>query len=109
MNISACSIAHPVIDLPNITVRLAEDLRRRGIVSLEQLAALGSEESWRQLRAQGDSYDAHTLLALEGAITGTPWKELPSERRMQLIRMAIQHRDESQKDGQARLLEDIFN
>lgn len=57
--------------LPNIGPVLAENLRRAGIETPEQLRALGSREALVRIRAQVDPGAClHQLQALEGAVQG---------------------------------------
>lgn len=75
-------------DLPNISIALGEDLRRSGIKTSHDIAALGVENAWERLRETGRYDDLHTILVLEGAMTGQPWRALPGERRAELLRYA---------------------
>jgi hypothetical protein len=86
---------HDLTDLPNITIVLGEALRRAEITSIAVLAELGAERAWDRLHAAGARPDAHILLALEGAITGTSWRELPRARRCELLQWMTQHLAES--------------
>lgn len=99
MNYRGPSISHSLIDLPNITVELAESLRRCGVMSSELLAEWGSEKCWLRLRATGGRQGALLLLALEGAITGVLWRMLPYGRRMELMRIAGNQQDETRSDN----------
>ena len=71
--------------LPNIGTVLAENLRRVGITSAEELRAAGACEAWLRIRTQVDpgAY-FHQLTALAGAEVGLPKKELPPERKAEL-------------------------
>ena len=77
-------------DLPNITIVLGEALKRVGITSIAELETLGAERAWERLCAAGVQPDAHVLLALEGAITGLPWRDLPRPRRCELLHRVTQ-------------------
>ena len=71
--------------LPNIGTVLAENLRRVGITSAEELRAAGACEAWLRIRAQVDPGACfHQLTALAGAEMGLPKKELPPERKAEL-------------------------
>lgn len=76
---------HDLTDLPNITIVLGEALKRVGIGSIAELAALGAERAWARLNTAGARPDSHILLALEGAITGVSWRDLPRSRRSELL------------------------
>ena len=77
--------ARDLTDLPNITIVLGEALKRVGIASIADLGTLGAERAWERLCAAGVQPDAHVLLALEGAIAGIPWRDLPRSRRCELL------------------------
>ena len=70
-------------NLPNIGNVLAEELEASGITTYQQLADCGSVKAVLQL-----SGTVHVCLnklyALEGAIRGIRWHELPKEVRQQL-------------------------
>ena len=71
--------------LPNIGTVLAENLRRVGITSAEELRAAGACEAWLRIRTQVDPGACfHQLTALAGAEMGLPKKELPPERKTEL-------------------------
>ena len=72
-------------ELPNIGPVLAENLRRVGVTSAEDLRAAGACEAWLRIRARVDSGACfHQLTALAGAELGIPKKELPPERKAAL-------------------------
>lgn len=77
-----------LLDLPNISVALAETLRRCGVSSPQTLFALGAEQAWRLLRRAGVRSCIQSVLALEGAITGVNWQAVPPARRQELMRFA---------------------
>ena len=72
-------------DLPNIGPKLAENLRRIGVTSGEQLQELGAEEAFLRIRAQVDPAAClHQLEALAGAAEGVKKSLLPPERKAEL-------------------------
>lgn len=72
----------------NIGPKLAAGLREIGITSIEELRADGSLAVWERLRV-ADQFDcAHSLLALEGAIQGIRWHQLPLDLRTDLVARA---------------------
>lgn len=72
-------------DLPNIGPVLAENLRRVGIATPEDLRAAGACEAWLRIRAQVDGGAClHQLTALAGAEAGVPKKDLPAGRKAEL-------------------------
>lgn len=59
-------------ELPNIGPMIAEDLKKSGVETAEQLRALGAEEAWLLIRTQVDTGAClHELSALEGAVEGS--------------------------------------
>lgn len=72
-------------DLPNLSFALAENLRRVGIRTPAELAATGAEAAWQSLHQGGFVDSAQSLLALEGALQGVPWRELDPARRHELM------------------------
>ena len=72
-------------DLPNIGPVLADNLRKIGVDTPEELRAMGAEEAWLRIRAQVDGGAClHQLQALAGAAEGIPQKDLPPERKAEL-------------------------
>ncbi len=79
---------HTLTDLPNISIALAEALRRVGLNSPQALYEAGAERAWTLLQQTGIRSCIQSLLALEGAIVGVSWQQVPAERRHQLMRFA---------------------
>ena len=72
-------------ELPNIGPVLAENLRRVGVASAEDLRTAGACEAWLRIRTRVDSGACfHQLTAPAGAELGIPKKELPPERKAEL-------------------------
>ena len=72
-------------DLPNIGPVLAENLRRVGIDTPEELRAVGACQAWLRIRTRVDGGAClHQLTALAGAEAGIPKKDLPPERKAEL-------------------------
>jgi DNA transformation protein len=67
--------------LPNIGTVLAEKLYRAGITSYDDLADLGSVEAYLKIWNHEGAIGYNMLYALEGAIQGVRWHELPQEQR----------------------------
>ena len=79
-------------ELPNIGAVLADNLRRIGIATAEELRSAGACEAWLRIRTQVDRGACfHQLTALAGAEAGIPKKELPPERRAELKAFFDQH------------------
>jgi DNA transformation protein len=66
-----------LLSLPNIGKVLAGELRRAGIDSAEKLRETGSVRALTRIRKQRDAACYSMLYALEGAIRGVRWHQLP--------------------------------
>ena len=74
-------------DLPNIDPVLADNLRKIGVDTPEELRAMGAEEAWLRIRAQVDeSACLHQLQALAGAAEG-----VAEESRRRVLREILYH------------------
>lgn len=71
-------------ELPNIGPALAARLSDIGITDADQLRQTGSVECVRMLTDVHDPACYNTLYALEGAIQGVRWHDLPDSVRKQL-------------------------
>ena len=72
-------------DLPNVGLKLAENLRRVGLETPEDFRKAGAREAFLRIRAQVDPTACfHQLTALAGAAAGIPKKALPQEDKMAL-------------------------
>ena len=72
-------------DLPNIGPKLADNLRRVGVSTPEQLREIGTREAFLRIRTQVDPTACfHQLTALAGAELGVPKKEIPAEEKKAL-------------------------
>jgi 8-oxo-dGTP diphosphatase len=70
--------------LPNIGITLAEHLMSAGIQTPEQLANMGTEEVFKQIKAfMPDACISH-LYAIEGAIQGVRWHGIDPVRKEEL-------------------------
>lgn len=68
----------------NIGPKLAAGLRNVGVNDLGQLCDEGAAPVWERLR-HADEFDCvHSLLALEGAVRGVRWHDLPAHFRSDL-------------------------
>lgn len=71
--------------LPNISSAIAADLEKAGISTAEQLKKMGSKEAFVRIRLQADSEACVSkLCALEGAIQGMRWHNLPDDVKADL-------------------------
>ena len=60
-------------------------LRQTGIRSLDELKAAGALPAYVRIKRAGFKPSLNLLYAMEGAILGCHWQELPAERRSELI------------------------
>lgn len=71
--------------LPNIGTVLAEKLSQAGIHSFAELALIGSIQAMGRIRGSIDPQACYNMLyALEGAIRGIRWHDIPREERQKL-------------------------
>ena len=70
--------------LPNIAVKLEEQLINAGITTIEQLRQVGSREAWLRIQANDPSACIMRLSSLEGAIQGVRWHYLDDDTKASL-------------------------
>ena len=70
--------------LPNIAVKLEEQLAGAGITTIEQLRKVGSREAWLRILANDPSACIMRLSSLEGAIQGVRWHYLDDDTKASL-------------------------
>lgn len=75
--------------LPNIGVRLEEQLNVAGIDTPESLRELGSRNAWLKLKHMDPSVNITRLYALEGALRGIRWHMLDDETKNDLKEFAF--------------------
>ena len=71
-------------ELPNIGKTLVQQLEDIGIHTAQELVDLGSRDAWRRIQANDPSACYHRLCALEGAIRGIRWHDLPTDLKADL-------------------------
>lgn len=71
--------------LRNIGPKSAAWLRQTGIRTQEDLEAVGSLAAYVRVKRAGFKPSLNLLYALEGAILGCHWQEIPEERRSELV------------------------
>lgn len=71
--------------LRNIGPKSAAWLRQTGIRSQEDLESVGSLAAFVRVKRAGFKPSLNLLYALEGAILGCHWQEIPDERRSELV------------------------
>lgn len=76
--------------LPNIGKKIEEHLQEIGVRTPDELEKMGSFNAWQQIRAKHPKKDCCIccLYALEGAIMGFRWNELPEEVKRALRKKA---------------------
>ena len=70
--------------LPNVGPKSAAWLRQVGIRSQADLAAAGAVAAFVKIRRAGFRPSLNLLYALEGALSGCHWQQVPPARREQL-------------------------
>ncbi len=70
--------------LPNIGKTLEEQLQAVGIDTVDQLREAGSRDAWLRILAIDPSACYNRLCALEGALQGIRWHDLPAESKAEL-------------------------
>jgi DNA transformation protein len=71
-------------ELPNIGSVVAEKLNQVGISTPEELRAIGTEQAFIRLQTIDETACLSMLQALEGAVQGIRWHNLPKERKEEL-------------------------
>ena len=71
--------------LRNIGPKSAAWLRQTGVRTQEDLVAVGSLAAFVRVKRAGFKPSLNLLYALEGAILGCHWQEIPDERRSELV------------------------
>lgn len=78
----------PVEKIRNIGPKSMAWLRQTGVRSLVDLQAVGSLAAFVRIKRAGFRPSLNLLYALEGAILGCHWQEIPDTRRTQLVQAA---------------------
>src|SRR5690606_18781475 len=78
----------PPLKMRNIGPKSAAWLRQVGLRTPEDLAAAGPVEAFMRVKRAGFKPSLNLLYALEGALCGCHWQEVPGERRAQLVEEA---------------------
>ncbi|HEX5755541.1 MAG TPA: TfoX/Sxy family protein [Arenimonas sp.] len=71
--------------LRNIGPKSAAWLRQTGIRTQEDLEAVGALDAFIRVKRAGFKPSLNLLYALEGAIRGCHWQDIPDERRSELV------------------------
>ncbi len=73
------------LKLRNIGPKSAAWLRQVGLRTEDELRAIGALEAFMRVKRAGFKPSLNLLYALEGALVGCHWQEVPQERRAQLL------------------------
>ena len=76
------------LKLRNIGPKSAAWLRQVGLRTEEDLRATGALEAFMRVKRAGFKPSLNLLYALEGALVGCHWQEVPQERRAELLHAA---------------------
>lgn len=79
-------------NLPNIGKILEEQLESIGIRTPDELRTAGSREAWMRIQAIDASACYNRLCALEGAIRGVRWHDLPLDVKEDLLAFYRAHK-----------------
>lgn len=79
-------------ELPNIGKTVEEQLHQAGIETTKQLRETGSREAWLKIKANDPSACYNRLCALEGAIQGIRWHDLPEDDKRSLKEFYSAHK-----------------
>jgi DNA transformation protein len=74
----------PLEEAPNLGKVMAQKLKSVGINTLEELKMIGAEQAFMRTRAVDPGACINSLMALEEAIQGMRWHDLPPERKEEL-------------------------
>ena len=75
-----------IADLPNLGPKSQAMLHAAGIFTVQQLRHLGSVNAFAAVKkVPGSNPSLNLLWALEGALTGLPWKVVAREHRTSLL------------------------
>lgn len=85
--------------LPNIGEKLALQLEKIGIDTSDKLLEVGGKEAWLRILARDPSACFSRLSALEGAIQGIRWHNLPPEVKADLKQFYRQHKLTEKKNA----------
>ena len=73
------------LKLRNIGPKSSAWLRQVGLRTEEDLRAIGALEAFMRVKRAGFKPSLNLLYALEGALLGCHWQDVPSERRSELL------------------------
>ncbi len=70
--------------LPNISTIIEAKLIDAGVKTVDQLKELGSKEAFRKIKVRDPKACVNMLCAIEGAVQGIRWFNLPEEKKKDL-------------------------
>lgn len=70
---------------PNIGPKSADALARAGLTTLAQLQQMGAVAAYVKVKSANANVTLNMLWALEGAISGLPWRVVANEHRTSLL------------------------
>ncbi|WMW22861.1 TfoX/Sxy family protein [Methanolobus mangrovi] len=73
-----------LVKLPNIGKKIEEQLEQVGVETPAELAKLGSRKVFERIMTIDETSCINKLYALEGAILGMRWHDLPENEKMAL-------------------------
>jgi len=81
-------VKEPVEKIRNIGPKSMAWLRQTGVRTLVDLQAVGALAAFVRIKRAGFRPSLNLLYALEGAILGCHWQEIPDTRRAELVQAA---------------------
>jgi DNA transformation protein len=82
-------------NLGPVTLRRLAEI---GVETEEDLRRMGAAEAWRRLRfAFGKDVTLNALYALQAALIGSDWRDLPEETRRRLRAIAAEYKRQSER------------
>jgi DNA transformation protein len=79
------------LDLPNLGPKSAQVLAAIGIENLAQLRRVGAVEAYVRARRSNSRVSLNLLWALEGALSGMPWRQVAHQHRTSLLLAVEEH------------------
>jgi TfoX C-terminal domain. len=73
-----------LVKLPNIGKKIEEQLEQVGVKTPAELTGLGSRKVFERIMTIDETSCINKLYALEGAIQGMRWHDLPENEKMAL-------------------------
>ncbi len=78
--------------LVNIGKIVEKQLQKAGIETPDELIACGSKNAWLRIKAFDPSACYNRLCALEGAVEGIRWHDLPDDTKKDLKEFYLQNK-----------------